>query len=193
MIESYLHREPDGSYTVRRGSTAALELEPKLAEQLERLGKLSRTNGPDPAPSNWDQQPAILVVRVAGRGERGGNDRPCRIVAFKFFTMFEFSVVPCGYKKKLKIVYRMLTVTPAGDVAGEGQPEEWSAPARLGHVSNQLRQNYNKTASLESLARWHQFHSRVNSLLSLGARHALESHAADEENRRRMMARPGPP
>jgi len=196
VIESDLHIAKNGSVQVRRGKSADLDVDPKLAQELVNLKKARLKSGTPPTQQEWDEDPAILIVRVASRGESEQKEFTCCVVAFKFFSSFNFSRVPNQFKPVLRLVYNIVTVTPDGDSKGQGKAEEWEPLSRLGHVVNQLKQSFAQQQSAASQDRWLAVSARISSIVKAGVNAAAAASAAAasaaEESARLKAKMPDP-
>src|SRR5262249_33654373 len=153
-----------------RNGGVEVDLDAGLANQLFRAGKLRPVPRGRSGQGEWGENLAIITLAVSDQGNP-------RLVKTEFFTDFDLQLGgKNSYKKKLKIVYNTLTVTPEGQQNGIGNPDDWAQGSlpeeRLFHISNQLRAEFERMAYQQSQAKWNAFNSQLSSMFQRGLQSA---------------------
>jgi serine/threonine-protein kinase len=121
---------------IREGEDFAIGLDPRLADQLIRLGKMNPPIGGKSGSDEWNLlQPSILHVKVAGTPGRSGGP-VARIVRLEMFRQFNTEIIN---GKRLGVRLATETVTQSGDRKSIGHDDEWDRFNRFGHAYKQFR------------------------------------------------------
>jgi len=188
LIESDLEVMNDGSYKLKFADRAGLEVDRRLAEQLVRLGKLERFAAAVPKSPGWDNQPAIVTLRVFDRPPSSAGPVG-QIVQFEFFQKIEHEVKG-KVKQVLFVRYETRTITPDSDNTGRGNAEEWSKLPKLGHAYQQLQRRFNAARNQVGMVKRARSNAMMNSIISQGLNNAIQSDAAAAAERRRKVFNP---
>lgn len=182
IIESDLDLHLNGSRaSLRVGHWKSFELavDVQLAKVLVSAGMLGQISYSPPTRLNWRDKVAIVTV-VVRKPTRPGMS-PCQIVKLEFATRVTPEAVTIARKRRLKVIYRTLTVSAAGAEPGTGKDEEWAPKTgRLRHITTQYNKMIEVQKRMASDAKWNQFSSQFNNMMSQGIQNAARQNNAAE-------------
>ena len=144
-----------------------LELEPKLAEQLDRLG-----------PAKWEQNVAILTVWITG-------DRACALVKVEILEQTSFRVLKGFGIGQADIEYETLVVTPDDSSLVKVADTEWEQVGRLNLFAKYHKGRFNALRKMLGAAEQNQMTAQMNAMFGNMMRNA----AADDLRRQQMEQR----
>jgi serine/threonine-protein kinase len=168
-----------------------LGVDRELATHLLRAGSLRAISPVPPSQKTWRNHPAIVTVVVTRPA--GPEISPCRIVKLEFATRVAPEIATVARKRRLKVIYRTLTVTPEGSQEGMGEDEDWAPKTgRLRHITTQFNKLIDAQKRATSAAQWNAFNAQFNAMMTRSVNNLMRSNAIENAERIREMTTPRP-
>jgi hypothetical protein len=170
-------------YALEGGQTAELDIEPSIANKLIVNNVAQRMNPVNAKNAGWGRNGAILTLRIMkAAGMSPGAGWILRIIKADLLVNLDF---PRIYDRKFARSFQVYTITPAEELLGAGDGDEWQK--RLGlHFLNDVAKvfkNYkNQVNQAQSLA----ISKQIGSMVNQSIRNVEAANAADAAQRRSM-------
>ncbi len=190
IIESDLVLQQDAgraSIFARRGKDFELDVDPKLAISLMKRNVLRESYTASQTPPNWGDNVAIFTVAVTPTTKSDSKDWVITIIKGEFLVNIGPDVVVIAKKRRLKVVYKTLTITPDGETRADGKPEDWAQPERILHIANQFKGMIENQARQLSDAKWAEFNNLLNNVINRSLIDTERNDRIQTERNRKMI------